>query len=310
MGVNLAGLGIIYNNISTLNQQHFQLLAVPGSLTLVVIDGVIHNPDTYTIDKSVLILDNPIPAGRWVYVVSGQGGTFVPQSYVDDVAAQKANAETVTTQLNAKASKSGADFTGHITVQEPVNAMNPATKQMFDSLPDIATPDYVDDAVASMVTQEVFDTTVEDLVSIEDKGVANGVTENDEDGKVKSSQVPLYLLYNKTDVYIIGELTVGKTGSMWRERFSGVINTILLHIDVPSVGDDVKLNIMRDSTPVYTNPVDYITIPAGQNSVEHNFVSPPTFNADEVLGIRVEQIGSTTAGSYITARIEVTHLPI
>jgi len=101
---NLAGLGVLYNANSTLNQQSFQLLAVPGGLTLVMINGVLQKSSTYSIppNSSVLTLNDALPAGAWVFVLSGQGGTFIPQSYVDTQLAQKANTTTVNTALGTK----------------------------------------------------------------------------------------------------------------------------------------------------------------------------------------------------------------
>lgn len=105
MSSNLAGLGVIYNDNAGLNQTIFQLNAVPGSLSLVHVDGRIINPSTYTIEESILTFDTPPAAGAWIYVVSGQGGTFIPQSYVDQAVAPKPSKTYVDTKLNGKADK-------------------------------------------------------------------------------------------------------------------------------------------------------------------------------------------------------------
>jgi hypothetical protein len=309
MGMNLAGLGIIYNNFSSLNQQYFQLLAVPGSLTLVIVDGDIQNPSTYTIDKSVLMFDAPLAAGRWVFVISGQGGTFVPQSYVDDNLATKANTASVNAAFNNKADKAGVDFGGPITVQEPTEAMNPVTKQMFDSLPEIASPEFVEAAVENMVTQGTFNTALENLIPLEEKGNADGVTENGPEGTIKMYQIPSAVFYNKVDLEISGELVDGDTASGFRERFDGAIDTLLVDLGEAPEGSALRLNILKNGTPVYTNPVNYIDVPASSTTLVHDFATPPTFSASDVLGIRVEAVGSSTAGSDISARLEVTYLP-
>lgn len=140
MAINLAGLGIIYNNYAGATQQLFQLNAVSGGLSVVVVNGRIQDPSTYTIDRSVLKLNTPLAGGEWVYVLSGQGGTFIPQSYVDDLVKGKADITSIVNLLQGKADKTGTSFTGEVNIQEPTRPMNPVTFQMWKTLPPIATP--------------------------------------------------------------------------------------------------------------------------------------------------------------------------
>ena len=309
MGVNLAGLRVIFNNTSGLNQGTFQLLGVPGSLTLVAINGVIQNPSTYTIDRSILTFTNPLPSGSWLYVVSGQGGTFTPQSYVDDVAATKPSREELDNALATKANKSGAAFTGPITVQEPVAAMNPVTKQMFDTLPDdIATIDYVDDAVGDMVTLATFNTAVSNLLGEDDKGMADGITENDGNGKVKLTQMPLQSVYFAKSVEISGVLAANQLVETWREKYAGIVSSIVVSLGAAPTGAPLRINLTKNGTNVFNQQADYITVPAGNDDHIHTFSTPPTFVAGTVLGLRIMSVGSGITGADLDANIEVNYI--
>lgn len=317
MAINLAGLGVIYNNSSTQNQQLFQMYAVPGSLTVVYVDGVLRQPTTYTIDRSVLTLNQPLEAGRWIYVLSGQGGTFIPQSYVDNSVAPKADKNTVDLQLAAKADKVGADFTGPITVQEPTAPMNPATKQMFDTLPSIATPDYIDAAVNSKADQIWTQGQLDTKINLTSKGSPNGVPNLDNTGKVVSSQIPVDAFKGDKSLYKFGTLTVGEGQGRWFPRIPGIIRGLIAHVPSAPDGSSIQINLLKtyinELNAVVTVSLfpgtDRLIIPSGGNFIEYTFAAVPTFNRGDGIHINVDQVGSIAAGANLTVQVEFEYTP-
>jgi hypothetical protein len=309
VAINLAGLGIIFNNVSTLNQQVFQLNAVAGGLTVVYLDGTLVKPSLYTINGSQLTFAAPLAANRWVYVLSGQGGTFIPQSYVDDQLILKADQITVDAQLAAKMDKAGGNFTGPVNVQTPTGAMNPITKQMWDALPDIATPDYVDAAVATRAdaaaTTAALDTKVDDNT----RNLPGGFPGLNGNGDVAPAQLPESVYLGSESFSKFGLLTTGAGQGRWYPRQAGILKGMLAYVEVPPEGANLLIDVRKNGTTIFPLPSNRLSIPANQNFAEISFGFSPTFARGDYITIAVDQIGSTAAGQTLTVQIEYAYTP-
>ncbi len=312
MALNLAGLGIIYNNYAGMNQQMFQLNAVPGTLSVVVVDGRIQDPNTYIINRSLLIFNAPLVGGEWVYVLSGQGGTFIPQSYVDNALATKADALSVVNLLAAKADKSGTAFTGEVTVPEPVNPMNPVTLQRFNSLPtDIATITYVNGQTVEKATVDQLNTAVANLIPLSQKGASGGIAALDVNGDLENYQIPSHLLTKEKDLHTphAGTLAVGTANTTaWKTRNAGFVKALQVWTETAPVGADIIVDILKNGTTIFALTTDRLIIPAGQHFTEKNITSV-TFVKGDLFRFNVIQVGTTTAGGQLNVTFEYEITP-
>ncbi len=217
-------------------------------MTLVAIDGVLQSKESYTIEpnSSVLVLDAALPAGRWIYVISGQGGTFVPQSYVDDAVASRTSKTYVDTELGKKIDKSGGEFTGPITVQEPTQAMQPVTKQMFDALPDdLATEAYIDASIGTKANAAEVQAALDFKIDDAEKGAPNGVTENDENGFIKTYQFPESVFNDDKSFSKFGVLAEGEGQGRWFPRHPGTLRGVLGFVAEEPEGQDIRVDIRK-----------------------------------------------------------------
>lgn len=303
MAINLAGLGIIYNNYAGATQQLFQLNAVSGGLSVVVVNGRIQDPSTYTIDRSVLKLNTPLAGGEWVYVLSGQGGTFIPQSYVDDLVKGKADITSIVNLLQGKADKTGTSFTGEVNIQEPTRPMNPVTFQMWKTLPPIATPAYVDGKVDGKATVGQLNTAIANLLPSSTRGSSNGVAGLDENRNVFLYNLPDTALRRDKSFFHRGVLTVSTIPQRWFPRDAGILQGMIAYAATAPTGAEIVIDIRRNGISIF-DVGSRVRIADGANYGERNLVTPPTFVRGDVFTIHIEQIGSTTAGSDVTFQFE------
>lgn len=304
MPANIAGLGVIYNKLASQNQQLFQLLAVPGDLSLVYVNGVVQSPGSYTIDRNVLSFNFPLMGGEWVYVLSGRGGTFVPQSYIDDVMSTKADSLAVINLLKGKADVTGVNFTGIVRVQEPTDPMSPVTKQMFDSLPPIATPNQLISGLNLKADKTTLDTIIANMLIVDHKGASNGIAELNAQGDIKENQYSDFVLLKEKSFYFSGALTIGVKPQVWWPRQSSILKGILAYVNTAPLDQSIIIDVRKNGISIFPTPANRLIIPAGQNKVEINLEPTPSMVRGDKIDFNVEQIGISSTGSDLNIQLE------
>jgi len=81
------------------------------------------------------------------------------------------------------------------------------------------------------------------------------------------------------------------------------ISEVFLSIDTPPTDASILVDVNKDATTIFTNQANRPSIAAGANTGNTTTVDVPTWADGEYLTMDVDQIGSGTAGSYLTVHI-------
>jgi hypothetical protein len=101
-----------------------------------------------------------------------------------------------------------------------------------------------------------------------------------------------------------GVLTLGAGKGRYYAPTTMVISNVRAFVDVAPVGADIIIDVNRNGTSIFTTQGNRPRITAGNN---YDAASTPDVTglvAGDYVTIDIDQIGSSTAGSYLTVQIE------
>lgn len=285
MAKNLHGLAVIHDSIAEAGQTHFYLTALPGTVSLVFVAGDLRTDYSYT--GSTLVLEVPAVGGEQVVVFSGQGGTFIPQSYVEGLVQGLVSQSYVDNRLSYKLSTTGGNMTGHVKLaSDPTDPLHPATKQYVDArldpvalLADVdtrlaarATTDYVDSAFANALHRDELNYSVAAL---------------DAGGTLVPWQVPDYVRQREIFFPRTGTIAVGgpRVDQSWYPRQSGFILESIA--DLGNTGT-ATFNIYKEGVLALATD---ISVTAGTRK-EDTFGTPISFARGQRIGIEITSVSN------------------
>lgn len=187
--------------------------------------------------------------------------------------------------------------------------MHPVTLQLFETLGNVASPEYVDNKTNDKVTQIAFDATLENLVSEDQKGASNGIPDLDGNGDIKIAQVPELVLMREHKFYASGGIVAATSAQTWWPRSKGFIKASLAYASTAPTGADIIIDLKKNGVSIHSNAANRLVIPSGSNKGELIFDVTPTFDRGDRIHYDVVQVGSTEAGSGLTVQLEYVIVP-
>lgn len=104
-----------------------------------------------------------------------------------------------------------------------------------------------------------------------------------------------------------GPLSVRAGKSRYRFPFNATINGVSAAIDTPSSGSSIIIDVNLDGASLFTNPVDRLTIPAGNNTAAEIVTTRTTsINTGQYVTVDIDQVGSVNPGSDLTVFLRYT----
>lgn len=307
---SLYGFAKVYEGLSYEGQYTLDLPLFLGETNLVFLDGLLIT--SFSASGSSIYFDPPLPGGKSLVVYSGQGGSFVPTSYVEGLVSGLASRSELEAAVSPLLPLSGGNLTGYLSLHaDPTEPMHPATKQYVDGF---VSPEELSQELSSALADKPSRPEVESLLSskmdLAMRGSPGGVAPLDDGGYLPAWSLPESVRIFDKNFFYAGPLAPDAPGSagLWFPRAAGSIRGVVVSLGTPSSGGGVSLNVQKNGVRVL--PENQVVVPEGEDYAEFQ-VGPPSvpFVRGDRIGIEIVSVGSTAPGEDLNVQLECVHAP-
>jgi len=186
--------------------------------------------------------------------------------------------------------------------------MNPVTKQMWDTLPEIATPDLIEALATGKADAAAVTAALNAKVDKSAMGMPDGTAQLDADALLELFQFPEVVFNDDKSFSKFGALTTGPGQGRWYPRYPGIIKGVLGYLELAPQGAPVTIDIRKNNVSVFPGS-DRLIIAANTNFSEYTFTTFPTFTRGDFITVYIDSVGSTVTGQTLSLQVEYAYKP-